>query len=743
MQLKASFAKILLVFSVLAAIVIVIGPVRLTQASTSNIPTDQVVVRLRSGVNIDTITGRYNATVIGRLIENKVYFLKLGSGQTAAALWPTLVNDTDLVYTELNYYADPPPSGSQSYIDAHGVFPNGQQSYIDAHSVYLDASQSYIDAHGSPSGPADMWAWSKLGLTDAQKISTGRGIIVAVLDTGLAADHPLLDANLIAGYDFVGMTNQIYDYGNGLDDDGNGKIDEGTGHGTHVSGIIVSAAPGVQIMPIRVLNSDGVGTYWEVAAGIRYAVDHGAQVINLSLSAPRLTPSLQEALDYATSHGVIVVTAAGVGADPNYPAAYSNPLILGVGASDRNDVAATFSGGRPIDTQVYAPGVDIFSSYPYNGYTYGSGTSMAAAIVSAEAALLRAAYPDWTPQQVAQRITSKVAPAAGFGPGRVDLVAALSTGLEVRYMLGDIGSAGDAQLKPRFEIMNHTAITIPLSDLKLRYWYTLDGDKPQSFWCDYALVGSSNVMGTFVKVNPVHSGADDYLEVGFTAGAGNLLPGQQSGEIVIRANKDDWTNYNELDDYSYDASNVAYSSGSHVTLYQQGNLIWGSEPQTANTTPSPSPTAAKTATPIPATSTGTSTPISPTATRTNTPVPATAIFTPTPTPTQFPGGGTCAITYINQSDWGNGAIINVTITNSGATAINGWTLTWTYGGNQTISSLWNGTYTQPGTAVSVTNLVYNAALPANGGSVDFGFNVNYSGTNAKPANFKLNGITCQ
>ena len=97
-------------------------------------------------------------------------------------------------------------------------------------------------------------------------------------------------------------------------------------------------------MPIRVLNSEGMGTYWEVAAGIKYAVDHGADIINMSLSAPRLTPSLKDALDYASSHGVIVVAAAGTGAGPNYPAAYSNPSLVGVGSTDINDAIAWFSG---------------------------------------------------------------------------------------------------------------------------------------------------------------------------------------------------------------------------------------------------------------------------------------------------------------------------------------------------------------------------------------------------------------
>ncbi|HTP06982.1 MAG TPA: S8 family serine peptidase [Anaerolineae bacterium] len=656
MRHGTGWLKVLIVCGLI--VTVIAGTFRLATATTADLPPDEVVIKLRANVAIGAITSRYNATVIGQLTENRVYFLKLPAGQTASNLLPALNADADLVYAEPNYYVDPPPAGGQSYIDAHGEFPNEEQSYIDAHSVFLDVNQSYIDAHGSPSGGTDRWAWNTIGLADAQKISTGQGMIVAVLDSGLAADHPLLNSNLTAGYDFVGMTNQIYDFGNNVDDDGDGKIDEGTGHGTHISGIIVSAAPGVQIMPIRVLNSDGVGTYWEVAAGVRYAVDHGAQVINMSLSAPRLPPSLQDALDYATAHGVIVVTAAGTGSGPNYPAAYANPLVLGVGASDKGDIPAAFSGGRSIDTDVYAPGMDIYSSYPYNGYVYGSGTSMAAAIVSAEAALLRAHYPTWTPAQVSQRIISKVAPVSGTLPGRVDLAAALSTGLEVQYQIGDIGVPDDNSLKPRWQIVNNTTITVPLSELKLRYWYTNEGDKSQSFSCDYSPIGCGNITGSFTKLAAPQNGADTYVEVGFTTGAGVLAPGKISGEIVARMNKTDWSNYNEIGDYSYDPAHTAYAAWTHVTLYRNGQLIWGVEPggaapsatatqtavsstatrtATATVTQTPVPptvtrTATQTSTPLPTTTrtaTATQTPVQPTATRT-----ATQTSTPVPAATQ-------------------------------------------------------------------------------------------------------------
>ena len=129
----------------------------------------------------------------------------------------------------------------------------------------------------------------------------------------------------------------------------------------------------------------------------------------------------------------------------------------------------------------------------------------------------------------------------------------------------------------------------------------------------------------------------------------------------------------------------------------------------------------------------------PTVTPTPTPTPS---VTPTVTPTPTPVTGV-VISYVVQNDWGSGATVNVTIKNNGTTPINGWTLTWTFPGNQKISNLWNGSFTQSGTAVSVKDGGFNANIPANGGTVNFGFNITYSGSNAKPVSFTLNGTATQ
>jgi enterochelin esterase-like enzyme len=132
----------------------------------------------------------------------------------------------------------------------------------------------------------------------------------------------------------------------------------------------------------------------------------------------------------------------------------------------------------------------------------------------------------------------------------------------------------------------------------------------------------------------------------------------------------------------------------------------------------------------------TATTSTPTSTSESTSTPTQSItVTPTPTASQNTTGYSVLYT---QNDWGTGATVSVTITNNGATAINGWTLGWTFAGNQKITNMWNGLYTQNGTSVAVTNQSYNSTIPV-GGTVSFGFNISYSGTNAKPTGFTLNG----
>jgi endoglucanase len=153
------------------------------------------------------------------------------------------------------------------------------------------------------------------------------------------------------------------------------------------------------------------------------------------------------------------------------------------------------------------------------------------------------------------------------------------TALKLQYRAADT-NAGDNQIKPHFNIVNLGTSAVPLSELKIRYWYTREGTASQNFWCDYSAIPGSctNLSGAFVQVSPARTGADFYLEVSFTPAAGSILAGGQSGEIQTRFAKTDWSNYNETGDYSFDPTKTSFADWTHVTLYRNGVLVWGTEP---------------------------------------------------------------------------------------------------------------------------------------------------------------------
>ena len=279
----------------------------------------------------------------------------------------------------------------------------------------------------------EQWAFPRLRLPDAWPTSDGAGITVAVVDTGVDSAHPDLTGNLMPGVEVVGAV-------------ASDNVADGHGHGTHVSGIIAAVtdngigvagvAPAAIVMPVKALADDGTGWSSDVAEGVIYAVDHGAGVINLSLSSSG-NSVLAQAVEYARSRGVVVVAAGGnarrLGSPIAYPAAL--PGVIAVAATDATDTDAAFSNtGTYID--VAAPGVAIRSTLPEGAYGSMSGTSMAAPHVSAIAALLLAEIADAGPVASGDPVFDLLTRTAedlgqpgwdpAFGYGLVDPVAALA-----------------------------------------------------------------------------------------------------------------------------------------------------------------------------------------------------------------------------------------------------------------------------------------------------------------------------
>ena len=206
-------------------------------------------------------------------------------------------------------------------------------------------------------------------------------VVVAVIDSGVCSDHPDLQGKVLPGWDYVendATPQDAYGHGCGVA----GIIAASVGNGIGMAGI----APNAQILPLRVLDANGIGTYSNVAAAIIAAADQGAQVINLSLGGSAPSSTLENAVNYAVAGGVVIVAAAGNTGLPGvlYPAAY--PAVVAVGSVDSNLQPSSFnSTGPEIDT--YAPGRSVLSLVKTGAYATMSGTSFAAPHVSGVAAL--------------------------------------------------------------------------------------------------------------------------------------------------------------------------------------------------------------------------------------------------------------------------------------------------------------------------------------------------------------------
>jgi serine protease len=242
----------------------------------------------------------------------------------------------------------------------------------------------------------DQWNMERIGATRAWDFATGRGVTVAVVDTGIACETygPFMKGTDLADTECVGGWNFVTSNEHANDDQG---------HGTHVAGTIAQStnnglgAAGIafhaRLMPVKVLNESGFGTTADVADGIRWAAEHGAHVINLSLGGPRNSTVLQKAIDYAIGRGSVVVAAAGnTGGHVQFPGASDG--VIGVSATGPDDKLAKFSS-RGVGVDVAAPGVDVVQQTickkgrekceVFPGY---SGTSMASPHVAGVAALM-------------------------------------------------------------------------------------------------------------------------------------------------------------------------------------------------------------------------------------------------------------------------------------------------------------------------------------------------------------------
>ncbi len=387
----------------------------------------QILVRLRSTAALPGLLTKYGLALTSQFGARPIYRL-------------TVIGNVDV---------DP-------IIEAMALDP--AVLVVDRNAIHRSPEARRNDpwAIGTATNYQAQWAPTALRLREAHAISTGKGVRVAVLDTGIDATHPAFAGRLLPGYDFV-------DGDRDPSEVGSTTTSTSFGHGTHVAGLVALAAPGASIMPLRVLDADGAGNAWVLGEAMLYAVDpdgnpatdDGAHVINLSLGSVQRTEILDtlsrlascaipavvvEPTDDYTDPGygsdrqrcgalagAVVVAAAGNDGSESvrqYPAAEGAYGLMSVGASNAARQLASFSNfGSWVD--VAAPGDGITSAIPGGLYGTWSGTSMAAPLAAGVAALVRAREPALSAKDLARRVTRSAPAMCGSDLGRVDAVAAL------------------------------------------------------------------------------------------------------------------------------------------------------------------------------------------------------------------------------------------------------------------------------------------------------------------------------
>jgi thermitase len=291
--------------------------------------------------------------------------------------------------------------------------------YFPRQYALQNNGQSFTNTAGTLSvagGTAD----ADVDAVEAWNVTTGSGIKVAVLDSGVATDNPDINPKVVARANFsTAATNE-----------------DNYGHGTHVAGIVAATAdntigvagvcPGCTILAGKVLNDSGVGSSSSLANGINWAVTNGAKVINMSIGV-RASRTLETAVNNAWSKGVVLVAAAGNGGNQTkiYPGAYPN--VIAVAATDNSDVKASFSTYGASWVDIAAPGVNVYSTFPNHtfvlgtqnnrsfGYDVGNGTSMSSPIVAATAALAWSSHPGATNTSVRANVESTADTIPGTG----------------------------------------------------------------------------------------------------------------------------------------------------------------------------------------------------------------------------------------------------------------------------------------------------------------------------------------
>ncbi len=365
-----------------------------------------------------------------------MYHFALKKGQTVEQAVQELRQDPEVLYAEPNYILNKAEdTGMHQMFTADEI----QAAAVQAQANYM--------ATGAALGVQSVWTSTSVPAVKP---------IVAVIDTGLDIDHYVFQNSGAV------WTNTDEIAGNGIDDDQNGYVDDihgwnfvsnsgnmidDDGHGTHVSGIILSVdqniyasplrAAKIQIMPLKFLNGNGVGTTSDAIRAVYYAVNNGASVLNNSWGGSTYSAALHEAVAYTYTRGALFIAAAGnAGSNndsvPMYPASYDVPNVISIAATTDYDYLASFSNYGIGSVDLGSPGVYILSTVPNDTFGTSSGTSMAAPFVAGTAAQMKVESPNMLGYQIRSILLNQFSSVSQL-QGKVSTAGRLNSSASVNY----------------------------------------------------------------------------------------------------------------------------------------------------------------------------------------------------------------------------------------------------------------------------------------------------------------------
>jgi subtilisin family serine protease len=369
---------------------------------------DQLVCRVAETYGIDSINGEYGTEVVDYSPELSSYLLSTPDSSNVDSLANVISLQSYVIYCHPNYVLNVPEA--------------------------IQSSQPFSDLTGSGSF-GDQQATIDINLSDGHAISAGTGATVAVLDVGTDYSHPAFDGATLSGEDYIDGDSTSTDEPGG----------RASGHGTFVAGIVNLVAPAAEIRSYRVLDTTGQGDGYTVATAIVRAVFDSCNVINLSMAMPYYHGVIEDALQYAHSHGVTVVAATGNDSSETalYPA--GSGYTIAVTAVDSVLQVADFANvGSYVDLS--APGTQIYAPYLDHLFAWWDGTSFAAPFVTGQVALLYAALGQVSPDSIKTVLTTSAIDITSLNPGYEnklgsgipDIAGSLLS--SIQYICGDVNN---------------------------------------------------------------------------------------------------------------------------------------------------------------------------------------------------------------------------------------------------------------------------------------------------------------